>query len=58
MDGDKTLAKFALTYGGQPSLFEGKTTPPPGYQELKLQILAADQAGNSGQHIAPVRIFP
>jgi hypothetical protein len=47
-----------LSFGGQPSLFEGKTIPPAGYQELKLQILAADQAGNCGQHIIPLRIFP
>jgi hypothetical protein len=58
MDGDKTLAKFNLTYGGQPSLFEGKTTPPPGYQELKLQILAADQAGNFGRQIIPLHFIP
>jgi hypothetical protein len=52
------LEKFNLSFGGRPSLFEAKTIPPVGYHELKLQILAADQAGNFGQHIIPLRIFP
>jgi len=47
-----------LSYGGQPSLFGGKTIPPAGYQEVKLQILAADQAGNFGQHMIPLYIVP
>ncbi len=58
MDGDKALAKFTLSYGGQPSLFAGKTAPPAGYPELKLQILAADQAGNFGQHLIPLFFVP
>ena len=58
MDGDKTLAKFVLTYGGQPSVFEGKTTPPEGYHELKLQILAAGQADNFGRQIIPLHFIP
>ena len=57
-DGDKALEKFSLSFGGRPSLFEGKTIPPTGYYELKLQILAADQAGNSGRQVIPLRIFP
>jgi hypothetical protein len=52
------LEKFSLSFGGQPSLFKEKTIPPAGYNELKLQILAADQAGNFGQHIIPLYIFP
>jgi hypothetical protein len=52
------LEKFSLSFGGRPSLFEGKTIPPAGYHELKLQTLAADQAGNFGQHIIPVRVTP
>jgi len=40
-----------LNYAGKASFFEGKTTLPSGFKEVKLQILAADQAGNFGQHI-------
>jgi hypothetical protein len=58
MDGDKVLEKFSLSDGGRPSLFGGKSIPPAGYRELKLQILAADQAGNFGQHMIPLHIFP
>jgi hypothetical protein len=58
MDGDKALAKFNLSYGGQPSVFEGRTISPAGYHELKLQILAADQAGNFGQQIIPLHFIP
>jgi hypothetical protein len=58
MDGDKTLEKFTLRFSGRPSLFEGKTLPPAGDRELKLQILAADQAVNFGQHTIPLRIIP
>jgi len=42
--------KFDLTYAGRPSFFEGKISSPAGFNEPKLQILAADQAGNFGQH--------
>jgi hypothetical protein len=52
------LQKFNLNYTGKPSLFEGKTIPPAGIDETKLQILAVDQVGNSGQHIIPFRISP
>jgi hypothetical protein len=58
VEGGKILGKFSLSYGGRPSLFEGKSIPPAGYRELELQILAADQTGNFGQHIIPLRIFP
>jgi hypothetical protein len=58
MDGDRILREISLSYGGRPSLFEGKSIPPAGYRELKLQILAADQRGNFGQHIIPFRILP
>jgi hypothetical protein len=57
-DGDKAFEKFRLMYGGQPSLFEGKTIPPAGYDKLKLQILAADQSGNFGQQIIPLSVIP
>jgi hypothetical protein len=40
-----------LKYAGKASLFESQTTPPTGFSEVKLQILAADQAGNFGQQI-------
>jgi hypothetical protein len=40
-----------LNYAGKASLFEGKTTLPSGSKEVRLQILAADQSGNFGQHI-------
>jgi hypothetical protein len=50
------LQKFNLNYAGKASLFEGKTIPPVGIDEPKLQILAVDQAANSGQHIIPFRI--
>jgi hypothetical protein len=45
-----------LTYAGKPSLFEGRTTPPKGFDEVKLQILAADQAGNFGQHTVSLSV--
>jgi hypothetical protein len=48
--GDQILSKFRLTYAGQPTLFQGKTSPPTGANEVKLQVLAADQAGNFGIH--------
>ena len=48
--------KFNLNYAGKPSLFEGNTTPPPDFDEVKLQILAADPIGNSGQHIVVYRM--
>jgi hypothetical protein len=56
--GDQLLNKFKLTYAGQPSLFLGKASPPTGFDEVKLQILAADQAGNLGLHTIPFRIGP
>jgi hypothetical protein len=40
-----------LNYAGKASLFEGRATLPSGISEVRLQILAADQAGNFGQHI-------
>jgi hypothetical protein len=47
-----------LNYAGKPSLFEGKISPPAGLDEVKIQILAADQADNFGQHILSFRIAP
>jgi hypothetical protein len=47
-----------LNYAGKASLFEGKTTLPSGLSEVRLQVLAADQAGNFGQHILSFRIAP
>ncbi len=58
MDGDKVSEKFSLRLGSGPSLFEGKTIPPRSDHQLKLQVLAADQAGNFGQHIIPIHIHP
>ena len=58
MIGEKASDKFLLKYAGSPSQFEGKTTLPEGVNEIKLQILAADQAGNMGQHILAFRISP
>jgi hypothetical protein len=49
--GNQISDKFDLNYAGKASLFEGKTTLPPGSSEAKLQVLAADQAGNFGQHL-------
>jgi hypothetical protein len=40
-----------LNYAGKASLFEGRTTLPSELSGAKLQVLAADQAGNFGQHI-------
>jgi hypothetical protein len=54
--GDKVFDKLKLTYSGEPSVFEAKTSPPAGLDETKLQILAADRAGNSGQHAIVYRI--
>jgi hypothetical protein len=48
--GDQILTKFRLTYAGQPTLFQGKTSPPSGFEEVKFQVVAADQAGNFGVH--------
>jgi hypothetical protein len=45
-----------LNYAGKPSLFEGKTSPPSGFDEVKLQILAADLTGNFGQHVVVYRM--
>ena len=42
----------------KPSLFEGKTPPPTGFGEVKLQILAVDQTGNFGQHNITYKITP
>jgi hypothetical protein len=44
-----------LSYADKASLFEGKTNLPPGSSEVRLQVLAADQAGNFGQHILSFR---
>jgi hypothetical protein len=49
--GDQVLEKFKLTYAGQPTLFQAKTSPPASLDEVKLQVVAADQAGNFGVHI-------
>jgi hypothetical protein len=48
--GDQVLEKFKLTYSGKPSLFEGKAVPPADFNEVRLQVVAADQVGNIGQH--------
>jgi hypothetical protein len=56
--GDQILGKFKLTYAGQPTLFQGKTSPPTGFDEVKLQILAADQAGNFGLHTLVYKMLP
>jgi hypothetical protein len=47
-----------LNYAGKASLFEGRTALPPGSNEATLQVLAADQAGNFGQHILSFRVAP
>jgi hypothetical protein len=47
-----------LNYAGKPSLFEAEITPPKGSDHAKLQILAADQSGNFGQHILSYRVVP
>jgi hypothetical protein len=49
--GNQISDKFDLKYGGKASLFESQTTPPTGFNEVKLQIVAEDQAGNFGQQI-------
>jgi len=56
--GDQILEKFKLTYAGQPTLFQSKTSPPTGFDEVKLQILAADQAGNFGLHTLVYKMLP
>jgi len=53
--GNQVSEKFTLTYAGKPSLFEGGTTVPSGFDEVKLRIVAADLAGNFGQHTI---VFP
>jgi len=52
------LEKFNLNYAGKPNLFEGNTTPPSDFDEVKLQILAADPAGNFGQHVFSYHFGP
>jgi len=54
--GNKVSDKLTLTFSGKPSLFEAKTSAPAGLDEVKLQILAADRAGNFGQHAIVYRI--
>jgi hypothetical protein len=56
--GNQISDKFDLNYAGKASLFEGKTTLPPGSSEVRLRVLAADQAGNFGQHILSFRVAP
>jgi hypothetical protein len=56
--GNQISDKFDLNYAGKASLFEGRTTPPPGASEVKLQVLAADQVGNFGQHTLSLRVTP
>jgi hypothetical protein len=56
--GEKASERFKLTYAGSPSQFVGKAILPEGVNEIKLQVLAADQAGNMGQHILAFRISP
>jgi hypothetical protein len=46
-----------LNYAGKSSHFEAESTPE-GSDPVKLQILAADQAGNFGQHIISYRLNP
>jgi hypothetical protein len=47
-----------LNYAGKPSLFEGKMLPLEKFDEVKLQVLAADRAGNYGEHILSYRVGP
>ncbi|HMK76816.1 MAG TPA: hypothetical protein VK568_11635 [Thermodesulfobacteriota bacterium] len=47
-----------MNYAGKPSLFEGKASPSGNFDQVKLQILAVDQAGNFGQHILFYRVGP
>jgi len=56
--GDQTSEKFPLKYAGSPSLFEGKMPVLGNGEEVRLQIIAADQAGNFGQHTILYRIAP
>jgi hypothetical protein len=49
--GNQISDKFDLNYAGKASLFEGRTALPQGSSEVRLRVLAADQAGNFGQHI-------
>jgi hypothetical protein len=53
---DKVSEKFTLKYSGTPSVFEGKTSISSDFDEVKLQLIAADQAGNFGQHAIVYRI--
>lgn len=55
---DKASEKFKLTYSGKPSLFEARISPPKDVDEVKVQIIAADQAGNFGQHTLSFQIIP
>jgi len=55
---EKASEKFVLKYAGNPSQFEGETTVPEGINEVKLQVLAADQVGNFGQHTLSFGVSP
>jgi len=41
-------ANSILNYAGRPSLFQEKTLPPQGFEEVSLQVLAVDKAGKFG----------
>ena len=56
--GDGVSDKFRLNFSGRPSQFEGKVNVPDGAGEARLQVVAADQAGNFGQHTLTYRIAP
>jgi hypothetical protein len=56
--GSQISEKFNLNYAGKPSFFEGKTSLPAGFDEVKLQIFAADQAGNFGHHTVSYHVGP
>jgi hypothetical protein len=47
-----------LKYAGTASRFEGRTVAPPEEVTAGLQIIAVDQAGNTGVHTRDLSIGP
>jgi hypothetical protein len=47
-----------LNYGGTPSLFQATVSVPENIGEATLLFLAADRAGNTGQHAITYRVAP
>jgi hypothetical protein len=54
----RLLWLFSLIILTQGIFLPDRTIPPSGFGDVKLQILAAGQAGNFGVHTSSFRIGP